>query len=75
MLDLPAVRASAHLAAIFPLGDFESLHRLEQRCRDARIRPAGSTAILEADLPSGEDGHSARDPAGEADPERQQGPD
>jgi hypothetical protein len=84
VLDLPAVRASAHLAAIFPLGDFESLHRLEQRCRDARTRAAGSTAILEADLhsgedghtardPAGEDGHTARDPAGETDPERQQG--
>ncbi len=75
VLDLPAVRASAHLAAIFPLGDFESLHRLEQRCRDARTRPAGSTAILEADRHSGEDGHAVRDPAGEADPEPQQGRD
>jgi hypothetical protein len=69
VLDLPAVRESARLAAVFPLGDSESLHRLEQRCRDVRTRPAGSTAILEADLQPGDDGRAAQDPVGEADPE------
>ncbi|MGD0935624.1 MAG: hypothetical protein ABR922_13765 [Streptosporangiaceae bacterium] len=78
VLDLPAVRESARLAAVFPLGDSESLHRLEQRCRDVRTRPAGSTAILEADLQPGDDdraareaddGRAAQDPAGDADPE------
>jgi len=56
VLDLPAVRES------------ESLHRLEQRCRDVRTHPAGSTAILEADLQPGDDGRAAQDPVGEADP-------
>ena len=69
VLDLPAVRESARLAAVFPLGDSESLHRLEQRCRDVRTRPAGSTAILEADLQPGDDGRAAQEPVGEADPE------
>jgi hypothetical protein len=69
VLDLPAVRESARLAAVFPLGDSESLHRLEQRCRGVRTRPAGSTAILEADLQPGDDGRAAQDPVGEADPE------
>ena len=68
VLDLPAVRESTRLAAVFPLGDSESLHRLEQRCRDVRTRPAGSTAILEADLQPGDDGLAAQDPVGEADP-------
>ena len=77
VLDLPAVRESARLAAVFPLGDSESLHRLEQRCRDVRTRAAGSTAILEADLQPGDDPRAAReaddrragrDPAGEAAP-------
>ena len=70
VLDLPAVRESARLAAVFPLGDSESLHRLEQRCRDVRTRPAGSTAILEADLQPGDGGRAAQDPVGEADPGR-----
>jgi hypothetical protein len=68
VLDLPAVRASARLAAVFPLGDSEILHRLEQRCRHVRAHPAGSSAIVEADLQSGEGGDAARDPAGEAGP-------
>jgi hypothetical protein len=67
VLDLPGVRESARLEAAFPLGDSESLHRLEQRCEGARIHPAGSSAILEADLPSGGRGSAAQEPAGEAD--------
>ena len=53
VLDLPGVRESARLEAAFSLGDSESLHRLEQRCEHVRTRPAGSSAIVEADLPYG----------------------
>ena len=66
VLDLPEVRQSARLEAVFPLGDGESLRRLEQRCADVRTRPAGSSAILEADLPSGGGGRAAQEPASEA---------
>jgi hypothetical protein len=66
VLDLPGVRESARLEAVFPLGDAESLHRLQQRCADVRTRPAGSSAIVEADLPSGGPGSTAQEPASQA---------
>lgn len=53
VLDLPEVQQSEHLKAVFPLGDTESLLRLKERCEDVSTRPAGSSAILEAELPSG----------------------
>jgi hypothetical protein len=46
-----------------------SLHRLQQRCEHVRTRPAGSSAIVEADLPSGGRGGAAQEAAGEADSE------
>ena len=66
VLDLPEVRESARLEAAFPLGDSESLHRLEQRCKDVRTHPAGSSAILEAGLPAGRPGSTTQQPASEA---------
>jgi hypothetical protein len=69
VLDLPEVRESAHLEAAFPLGDSESLHRLEQRCEHVRTHPAGSSAIVEADLPPGGPGSTAQEQVGEADSE------
>lgn len=36
-----------------PLGDGESLERLRERTHDAVTRPAGSTALLDANIPSG----------------------
>jgi hypothetical protein len=65
VLDLPEVRESARLEAAFPLGDSESLHRLEQRCKNVRTHPAGSSAILEAGLPAGGPGSTTQQPAGE----------
>ncbi len=53
VLDLPAVRESARLEAAFPLGDGESLQRLQQRCQDVSTRPAGCSALLDASLPPG----------------------
>jgi len=66
VLDLPEVRESARLEAAFPLGDSESLHRLEQRCKDVRTHPAGSSAILEAGLPASGPDSATQQPASEA---------
>ena len=66
VLDLPEVRESARLKAVFRRGDSESLQRLRQRCDDVSARPAGWSAILEASLPPGGPGSTAQEPAGEA---------
>lgn len=50
VLDLPEIRGSDHLVATVPLGDAESLLRLEQRCNDMTVRAAGSSALVDADL-------------------------
>lgn len=59
VLDLPEVRDSARLEAAFPLGDGESLQRLQQRCQDVTTRPAGCSALLDASLPSSRPGSTA----------------
>src|SRR5205814_7716454 len=51
VMDLPEVQASAHLQASVPLGDTESLWRLWERTEEAATRPAGSTAMVDAQLP------------------------
>ena len=52
VLDLPEVQESARVEAAFRLGDSESLHRLQERCEDVSTRPAGWSALLDANLPS-----------------------
>jgi hypothetical protein len=52
VMDLPEVQESARLKAAVPLGDSESLGRLRERTEDADTRAAGSTALLEAHMPS-----------------------
>ena len=37
--------------ATVPLGDAESLQRLRERTKDTLTRPAGSTALVDADIP------------------------
>jgi hypothetical protein len=66
VLDLPEVQESARLKASFPLGDSESLQRLQERCDDVSTRPAGWSALLDADLPSGDAGSPAQESADEA---------
>lgn len=61
VMDLPEVRASAHLQATVPLGDAESLERLRERTEDAVTRPAGSTALLKADIPSASEPETDQD--------------
>jgi hypothetical protein len=50
VLDLPELRGGAHLLAAFPLGDSETLGRLRERCTDVTTRPAGTTALLDANI-------------------------
>ena len=52
VLDLPEVQASKHLEATVPLGDSESLGRLREQTEDTITRPAGSSLLVDADLPS-----------------------
>jgi hypothetical protein len=52
VLDLPEVQESARVEAAFRLGDSESLHRLQERCEDVSTRPAGWSALVDANLPS-----------------------
>ena len=65
VLDLPEVQESARVEAAFRLGDGESLHRLEERCQDVRTRPAGWSALLDANLPPGRPGQHVPDSAGQ----------
>ncbi len=51
VLDLPEVQESARLKVVFPLGDTETLQRLQERCPDVRTHPAGASAITDANLP------------------------
>lgn len=51
VMDTPEVQTSTRLEATVPLGDGESLERLRQRTEDAVTRPAGSTALFDANIP------------------------
>lgn len=62
VMNLPEVQDSAHLAAAVPLGDSESLQRLRERAQDVTTRPAGSTAIVDADIPPRREPGSGRKP-------------
>jgi len=50
VMDLPEVQASSRLEATVPLGDSESLERLRERAEETVTRPAGSTALVDADI-------------------------
>ena len=52
VMDLPEVQAGSRLEATVPLGDAESLERLRERTDDGVTRPAGSTALVDGDIPS-----------------------
>ncbi len=51
VLDLPQTRQRRKLEATLPLGDTETLSRLQARCQDERTRPAGATLLVDAELP------------------------
>jgi hypothetical protein len=65
VLDLPQVQESTRLEVAFPLGDSESLHRFQERCEDVSTRPAGWSALLDANLQPGSAGSTAQEPAAE----------
>ena len=70
VMDTPEVQASSRLEATIPLGDGELLERLRQRTTDAITRPAGSTALLDANIPEGAHrGDRDHQPRDRADPE------
>ena len=64
VMDLPEVQASTRLEATVPLGDGEALDRLLARTQDAVTRPAGSTALLDANIPSGARTQAGQPPDG-----------
>lgn len=51
VMDLPQVQESTRLEASVPLGDGESLERLRERTDESSTHPAGSTALLDANIP------------------------
>ncbi len=66
VMDLPEVQASEHLEATVPLGDAESLERLRNRTEDTVTRPAGSTALVDADIPPARQSGTSPEPGGQA---------
>ncbi len=66
VMDLPEVQESTRLKAAVPLGDTESLWRLRERTEDAATRPAGSTALVEANIPPDRKPGSGQEPDGES---------
>jgi len=64
IMDLPEVQASERMEATIPRGDGESLERLRERTEDAVTRPAGSTTLLDANIPSQSQPGPVQDPGG-----------
>lgn len=58
-MDLSEVQDSSRMEATFPLGDAESLERLNERTDETVTRPVGSTALVDGDIPP----RARRDPA------------
>jgi hypothetical protein len=65
VMDQPEVQAGSRLEATVPLGDAESLQRLRERTEDTVTRPAGSTALVDGDIPPARRAESGREPGGE----------
>jgi hypothetical protein len=65
VMDLPEVAQSARLKAAVPLGDTESLWRLRERTDDTVTRPAGSTALVDANIPADGEPESGQEPDGQ----------
>ena len=65
VMDLPEVQAGSRLEATVPLGDAESLERLRERTEDTVTRPAGSTALVDADIPPASHAGPSQEPGDE----------
>ena len=59
VMDLPEEQASSRLEATIPLGDAETLQRLRERTAASVTRAAGSTALVDADIPPGAPAHTS----------------
>jgi hypothetical protein len=66
VMDLPEVQAGSRLEATVPLGDAESLERLRERTEDTVTRAAGSTALVDADIPPASHPGPGQEPGGQA---------
>jgi hypothetical protein len=66
VMGLPEVRGSDRMEAAVPLGDAESVERLRERTDGAVLRAAGSTTLLDANLPPHGEQQAAEPPAGES---------
>ena len=66
VMDQPEVQAGSRLEATVPLGDAESLQRLRERTKDTVTRPAGSTVLVDADIPPGGPASPGQEPGGRA---------
>ena len=66
VMDQPEVQASTRLEATVPLGDAESLQRLRERTEGSVTRPAGSTALVDADIPPAGHAQTRQEPGGQA---------
>jgi hypothetical protein len=51
VLDTPEVSSCKHMQVALPLGDTEILDRVRERCDTGDVRAAGTTCLVEADLP------------------------
>ena len=65
VMDLPEVKASDRVEASVPFGDAESVERLRERTDDATLRAAGSTTLLDANVPP-DDRYPPAEPPAEA---------
>jgi hypothetical protein len=61
----PEVQASSRLEATVPLGDAGSLQRLRERTDDTVTHAAGSTALVDADIPPGRPAGPGQEPGGQ----------
>ncbi len=68
VMDLPEVKASDRVEASVPFGDAESVERLRERTDDATLRAAGSTTLLDANVPPDAGSPPAGPPAGDQPP-------
>ena len=66
VMDQPEVQNSSRLEATIPLGDAESLERLRERTNETVARPAGSTTLVDADIPPASHDEPGQEPDGNA---------
>jgi hypothetical protein len=66
VMDQPEVQNSSRLEATVPLGDAESLERLRERTDETVTRPAGSTALVDGDIPPARHDEPGQEPDGKA---------